>query len=471
VNSGIRLLLVCATLTISAGPGLYASTDVPPLNEAAFAYRINHPFTMLSEAVLGRLADHDNETALAVLDGESTLPLGLRAPRLQSRSGVCGAVQSVAQANGLPVPFFANLIWQESRFDSKIVSRAGAQGIAQFMPKTAVMYGLVNPFEPLHALNVAGRFLRELHEQFGNLGLAAAAYNAGPRRVADWIAKRGALPIETRHYVLAITGRPAEEWLQPAITSMPEAALMPAKAPCAEVAEAVAEQERVVRVSRLMADLVKAAAPAREGETDATNARVEEPAGGDSAAGGKTRIAHANDTDKSSAASTGRGHDPASRSATEGTTAKAGGSDKRTTPGASKSADKPAAKATAESNGDVRMRSASKADGRSPKAGNTRTAANGAGAPKQEPDAKSTAATTAKPADKAATKVAAKQVPSSKETAKAAGKPAPQDGSEDAGKEPPKQAAKPSADEAPPRRRTGVRRTRLATYDRHSIVP
>lgn len=470
MNSGIRLLLVCATVTISAGSSLYASTDVPPLNEAAFAYRINHPFTMLPEAVLGRLADHDNETDLAVLDGESPLPLGLRAPRLQSRSGVCGAVQSVARANGLPVPFFANLIWQESRFDSKIVSRAGAQGIAQFMPKTAVMYGLVNPFEPLHALNVAGRFLRELHEQFGNLGLAAAAYNAGPRRVADWIAKRGALPNETRHYVLAITGRPAEEWLQPAITSMPEAALMPAKAPCAEVAEAVAEQERVVRVSRLMADLVKAATPAREAETDAANARIEEPAGGDSATGGKTRIAHANDTDKSSAASTGRGRDPASRSAMEGTIAKAAGSGRRATSSASQSAVKPAAKATAESNGDVRMRSASKADGRSSKAGKTRTAANGAGAPKQEPDAKSTAATTAKPADKGATKVAAKQEPSSKETA-GSGKPAPQDGAEDAGKEPPKQAARPSADEAPPRRRTGVRRTRLATYDRHSIVP
>ena len=54
--------------------------------------------------------------------------------------------------------------------------------------------------------------LRELSEQFGNLGLAAAAYNAGPRRVIDWMAKRGALPGETRHYVLRITGHSAEAW-------------------------------------------------------------------------------------------------------------------------------------------------------------------------------------------------------------------------------------------------------------------
>ena len=63
----------------------------------------------------------------------------------------------MAQANSLPVPFFANLIWQESSFDTRTISRAGAQGIAQFMPQTAVQFGLINPFEPIHALNVAGK--------------------------------------------------------------------------------------------------------------------------------------------------------------------------------------------------------------------------------------------------------------------------------------------------------------------------
>ena len=57
-----------------------------------------------------------------------------------------------------------------------------------------------------------GKFLGELLEQFGNLGLAAAAYNAGPRRVQDWMAKRGRLPDETRNYVRSITGQPAEHW-------------------------------------------------------------------------------------------------------------------------------------------------------------------------------------------------------------------------------------------------------------------
>ena len=54
--------------------------------------------------------------------------------------------------------------------------------------------------------------LNELRGQFGNLGLAAAAYNAGPRRVQDWLDGKGSMPAETRNYVVAITGSPIEDW-------------------------------------------------------------------------------------------------------------------------------------------------------------------------------------------------------------------------------------------------------------------
>jgi len=81
------------------------------------------------------------------------------------------------------------------------------------MPGTARWRGLSDPFEPTEALYESARWLGELRDQFGNLGLAAAAYNAGPRRVRDWIAGRGQLPRETRAYVRIITGRAAEEWV------------------------------------------------------------------------------------------------------------------------------------------------------------------------------------------------------------------------------------------------------------------
>jgi soluble lytic murein transglycosylase-like protein len=125
---------------------------------------------------------------------------------------VCHALAAAAAANDLPFAFLTRLIWQESRFKAEAVSRAGAQGVAQFMPGTARLRGLGNPFDPLEAIAESARLLRDLNREFGNLGLAAAAYNAGPGRIRDWLSGRRPLPAETRAYVRIVTGRTAEEW-------------------------------------------------------------------------------------------------------------------------------------------------------------------------------------------------------------------------------------------------------------------
>ena len=121
-------------------------------------------------------------------------------------------VERAAALHEIPSAFFARLIWQESRFDPLAVSRAGAQGIAQFMPGTARWRGLADPFEPTQALYESARWLRELWSEFGNLGLAAAAYNAGPERVRKWLSGGGMLPAETRAYVQIITGQAVDDW-------------------------------------------------------------------------------------------------------------------------------------------------------------------------------------------------------------------------------------------------------------------
>lgn len=126
----------------------------------------------------------------------------------------CHALRGAAEASGIPVPFFARLIWQESRFKSNEVSHAGAQGVAQFMPGTAAEVGLDDPFDPMKALPASAKFLRKLRDDFGNLGLAAAAYNAGPGRVQKWLARESGLPRETRDYVRIITGTKAEDWIE-----------------------------------------------------------------------------------------------------------------------------------------------------------------------------------------------------------------------------------------------------------------
>src|ERR1043165_6220753 len=107
---------------------------------------------------------------------------------------------------------------------------------------------MMKRLEPYQALFAAGKLLRKLHRQFGNLGLAAAAYNAGPGRVYDWMAARRGLPGETRAYVSRITGHRADQWLAHKFVRGPEAVRVPARAPCAEVAEAVKEQAHFVRV-------------------------------------------------------------------------------------------------------------------------------------------------------------------------------------------------------------------------------
>ena len=127
---------------------------------------------------------------------------------------LCKELGWAALENQLPAEFFVRLIWQESRFNTHSVSPAGAQGIAQFMPGTARWRGLADPFEPIQALRESARWLGELRDQFGNLGLAAAAYNAGPRRVQDWLDGHGYLPGETRAYVRIVTGRTAEDWVK-----------------------------------------------------------------------------------------------------------------------------------------------------------------------------------------------------------------------------------------------------------------
>jgi soluble lytic murein transglycosylase-like protein len=72
----------------------------------------------------------------------------------------------------------------ESNFNPFAVSPAGAQGIAQFMPGTAALYGLRDPFDAPAAIDAQAHLMSDLLRQFGgSVSLALAAYNAGPAPV------------------------------------------------------------------------------------------------------------------------------------------------------------------------------------------------------------------------------------------------------------------------------------------------
>jgi hypothetical protein len=140
-------------------------------------------------------------------------PLPRRKPDGLLPKTLCRMIEIAAKENEVPIGLFTRLIWTESRFRFRAVSPAGAKGIAQFMPATAAEQGLEDPFNPEQSLWVAARLLNQLKQRFGNFGLAAAAYNAGPKRVSDWLRSERPLPKETRSYVKAITGRPARSWV------------------------------------------------------------------------------------------------------------------------------------------------------------------------------------------------------------------------------------------------------------------
>ena len=198
------LLSVSLVASLLAG-GLCDPTSVlagEPTSDPSLTQAVNAPCTPQRSPLAPPSAGAPDKICAAGSSGPTT-----------TVDGVCPALAAAARANDLPIDFFIGLIWQESRFDPQATSRAGAQGVAQFMPATASARGLADPFDPAEAITKSAQLLRELRHEFGNLGLAAAAYNAGPGRVRDWLAGRRDLPGETRTYVRLVTGRSAQEWV------------------------------------------------------------------------------------------------------------------------------------------------------------------------------------------------------------------------------------------------------------------
>ncbi|WP_294926076.1 lytic transglycosylase domain-containing protein [uncultured Paracoccus sp.] len=151
-----------------------------------------------------RAADDDRRRCTA--DGVSCISLDSYVP------DVCRMIESASASHGIDPHFLARLLWKESLFEPGAISPAGALGIAQFMPGTAQIVGLDDPFNPAKSIEASARYLRQLTDGFGNIGMAAVAYNGGENRAARFRENGGRLPWETLDYVQAITGHTAEDW-------------------------------------------------------------------------------------------------------------------------------------------------------------------------------------------------------------------------------------------------------------------
>jgi hypothetical protein len=188
------LRLLAALVTVLAASGPTAARDLPPVAATLLMPAPAPPPARPAEAVR------------CTADGSLCIRLARYIP------DVCSGIETVARANALDESFFARLLWKESLFDAAAVSPAGAQGIAQFMPETAKLRGLADAFNPAEAMAASAAYLAELSRAYGNIGLAAAAYNAGEAGLERFLSARSGLPAETRAYVQAITGHPVEVW-------------------------------------------------------------------------------------------------------------------------------------------------------------------------------------------------------------------------------------------------------------------
>jgi SPOR domain len=132
-----------------------------------------------------------NEAALAMTDADA-----------EATEALCLMIESAAKANDLPLQYFARMIWQEGHFE------------VDGEPASAAMRAWrLDPFNPVQALPRAAEFLSELRAQFGNLGLATAAYRLGPAQLRAWLTGRTAIPREARDYVLSVTGMSVDDWV------------------------------------------------------------------------------------------------------------------------------------------------------------------------------------------------------------------------------------------------------------------
>lgn len=119
--------------------------------------------------------------------------------RVSASTPYASLFDSAAARYGVPATLLSAVAKQESGYDARAVSPAGAQGLMQLMPGTARGLGVTDAFDPSQAVDGAARMLRDLTNRFGRTDLALAAYNAGPGAVL----KYGGIPPypETQHYV------------------------------------------------------------------------------------------------------------------------------------------------------------------------------------------------------------------------------------------------------------------------------
>ncbi|MFA6989488.1 MAG: lytic transglycosylase domain-containing protein [Candidatus Gastranaerophilaceae bacterium] len=133
----------------------------------------------------------------------SDLKFKVSEPEKASKSEIQNIIKEASDTFGVDSRLINAVIKQESGYNSKAVSGAGALGLMQLMPSTAKHLGVTNPMDAKENVIGGTKYLKSLLDRFnGNIVLALAAYNAGPNAVSKY---NGIPPYkETQNYVKSI---------------------------------------------------------------------------------------------------------------------------------------------------------------------------------------------------------------------------------------------------------------------------
>ncbi len=199
-----------ASTDIKSLPGTKSITDFEKIlqssTKANFGSLLMNPEIMKVKAQLA--AQNDVEEVDEIPDLSSILPAGSVArpanlAQPTSKAHIMNMVSKISQKHGVDENLVKALIKQESGFNPKATSKAGAMGLMQLMPSTAKGLGVKDAYNPAQNVDGGVRYLKSMLDKYnGNVVLALAAYNAGPGAVD----KYGSVPpyAETQNYVKSI---------------------------------------------------------------------------------------------------------------------------------------------------------------------------------------------------------------------------------------------------------------------------
>jgi len=196
-----RLLTIVGVLGLIVGTATPADADIYRCKRADGTQHytnIREPGRRCQLVVRG--SKKSKPTASAKKSPRTKSPNGSRQTDPARYRRYNNLIGEAARLYQLPESFIRAVMRVESDFNPTVVSRAGAMGLMQLMPRTARSMGVSDPFDARQNINGGARYLRILANRFkGDLVLTVAAYNAGEGAVEKY---NGIPPYkETQRYV------------------------------------------------------------------------------------------------------------------------------------------------------------------------------------------------------------------------------------------------------------------------------